>query len=117
MCMSQAVHTRGVAYMLQLPASPPQRSDDTATASDPEHHSPTAAAVRQPEPEAASPGAPGAAPAPTGWSTEGLPRLLRHGSAHMLPYAKAAAANYAAAGADLLQQASLPRHTTLSCLV
>lgn len=104
--VAQAVHARCFAYMLQLPAAPGCSDADAATATG------TAAADGG---QAADPSAPEAAGTsallapepPTGWSTEGLPRVLRHGTMHLPPYARLAAAHFGAFGPDLLRQVKL----------
>ena len=100
---------RGIAYMLELPAPPPQppaiRDSGHATTS------PTAATqLDDVDQDAQSPASePGAAAAalpkpPAGWSTEGLQRLLRHGGTHLPAYTRLAAQHPAAFGASLVQQ-------------
>ena len=80
--------------MLQLPRALP----GTADASDAEHISASGSPAAKRSAGAA------ALPAPTGWSTEGLPRVLRHGTMHLPPYARLAARSYSAFGPDLLRQ-------------
>jgi hypothetical protein len=86
---------RGVAYMLQLPRALP----GTADTSEPALASPGGSPAAE-----QTAGAAAALPAPTGWSTEGLPRVLRHGTMHLPPYARLAAQSYSAFGPDLLRQ-------------
>ena len=90
----QAVHVRGLAYMLQLPRALPE----TADTADDAHASASSSSAAEQTAGAA------ALPAPTGWSTEGLPRVLRHGTMHLPPYARLAAQSYSAFGPDLLRQ-------------
>lgn len=96
----QAVHVRGVAYMLQLPRALP----GTANAANLARASPGGSPAAE-QTEAAA-----ALPAPTGWSTEGLPRVLRHGTMHLPPYVRLAAHSYTAFGPDQLRQVGSVMH-------